>query len=992
MAIFQKSVIKNALDKFDKELLNVAYDSFKKTFTFEKIERIKNLKEEEYQDGFLRDLFVHVFGYTLNPDDNYNLVREFKNIDDGKKADGAILKDGNAIAVIELKSTTTKDLKSVTQQAFNYKNNQQNCKYVITSNFQKLRFYIDSATEFEEFDLFNITKSEFDLLFLLLSKNSIFSDLPIKLKNETELFEKEISDKLYDDYSNFKNKIYKNLIKNNLEFDKLTLFKTSQKLLDRFLFILFAEDCGLLPPNIISQIIDRYKTLKKADAYKPIYSICKQYFGYIDVGKKEEDIPEYNGGLFAPDKLLDNLKIDDSVLIDDLLILSEYDFSTEIDVNILGHIFEHSLKEIEKITAKIEGITLEKSKTIKQKDGVFYTPAYITKYIVENTIGKLCDEKRLELGLKEIEIDDSYKNKNGFLNAEGNKLEKTLKNYKKWLLELKIIDPACGSGAFLNQALNFLIQEHKIIDDIINDLTNMPLGIFDTDVKILENNLYGVDINEESVEIAKLSLWLCTAQKGRKLCNLNNNIKCGNSLIDDKEIAREKAFDWHKEFSEIMEKGGFDVVIGNPPYVRSRNFNNATASYFIDNYKLTTSEYDLSTLFIERLMNISKKNSISGFITSNKFFTTRYGAKLRKYLIKNKSISNIINFKSGVFKDTPVETSIIIFNSNKNNYIKYININKNEKNSEFETKKTLNINYSHLLCTKQQILYFPKNHVGNIILNKIENSRFEIADFFQFNAGKGITNIKGLLFDNKKNNSDIPVYTGKSIWRYISLNPEYWIKANNIKKYNPLNTLLIRELSTVNRAIMLKTSSCFSALNSVTLLISNNTAHLKSFLIIFNSNFFKKIFELFYEATRTHSNLRFKEMYLKNLPIGNFDSFNHIKASEKADKMLELNEQLQKKKTKFLDLLKANFDIDKISKKLQTFYDYDFKTFISELKKKKVKPSLNQQVEWKDFFSDYKTEINLLQFEIKTTDEEIDKMVYKLYDLTDDEINIVENN
>jgi len=103
------------------------------------------LKEEEYQDGFLRDIFVDVFGYTLKPDQNFNLVREFKNQTDGKKADGAILKDGNAIAVIELKSTKTKDLKNITQQAFNYKNNQPYCKYVITSNFQKLRFYIDYA-------------------------------------------------------------------------------------------------------------------------------------------------------------------------------------------------------------------------------------------------------------------------------------------------------------------------------------------------------------------------------------------------------------------------------------------------------------------------------------------------------------------------------------------------------------------------------------------------------------------------------------------------------------------------------------------------------------------------------------------------------------------------------------------------------------------------------------------------------------------------------
>jgi hypothetical protein len=148
------------------------------------------MKEEEYQDGFLRDIFVDVFGYTLKPADNYNLAREFKNQTDGKKADGAILKNDKAIAVIELKSTKTKDLTNITQQAFNYKNNQPECKYIITSNFQKLRFYIDYANEFEEFDLFNLQKKDFQLLYLLLQKDSILADLPLKLKTETKFHEK----------------------------------------------------------------------------------------------------------------------------------------------------------------------------------------------------------------------------------------------------------------------------------------------------------------------------------------------------------------------------------------------------------------------------------------------------------------------------------------------------------------------------------------------------------------------------------------------------------------------------------------------------------------------------------------------------------------------------------------------------------------------------------------------------------------------------------
>ncbi len=145
-----------------------------------------------------------------------------------------------------------------------------------------------------------------------------------------------------------------------------------------------------------------------------------------------------------------------------------------------------------------------------------------------------------------------------------------LNDYRNWLLQLTICDPACGSGAFLNQALDFLITEHRYIDELQAKLFGDALVLSDVEGSILENNLFGVDINEESVEIAKLSLWLRTAQPNRKLNDLNSNIKCGNSLIDDVAVSGDKAFNWKNEV--IFAKGGFDVIIGNPPYVRVQEF------------------------------------------------------------------------------------------------------------------------------------------------------------------------------------------------------------------------------------------------------------------------------------------------------------------------------------------------------------------------------------------------------------------------------------
>ena len=573
MPIFQKSIVDKYLATLEADVIEKAFNSYKEVYSPEKIKRIKKLKEEQYQGGFLNDIFGSVLGYTIDPEVNYNIELEKKNETNSKKADGAILQDEKVLGVIELKSNTTKNLESIKDQAFGYKNNHKGCKYVISSNFHKLRFYVDDATEYEEFDLYNLDKETFKKFYLYLRKEGLLDkNIPKLLKEETKFHEENISKQLYKDYSSFKNKFFENIVKNNPQYDKLLLFKKSQKFLDRILFVLFAEDKELIPTNAISRIVESW-ALADDLHYKPLYELFTILFEHLNVGhiyKSGYEIPAYNGGLFAPDEVLDNLKVDDEILKDDLLTLSKYDFNTDVDVNILGHIFEHSLSEIEEIEAELRGEEADKSKGKRKKDGVFYTPKYITKYIVDNTVGKLCTEKKKELGL-DIDFDiQDYQKSNGSVNAKGKELFHTLESYKEWLLQLKILDPACGSGAFLNEALSFLIEEHKNIDDLISELTNTPLRLFDTEKAILENNIFGVDINDESVEIAKLSLWLRTAQKGRKLSNLNNNIKCGNSLIDDQEAGGDKAFKWENEFPQVFEKGGFDVVIGNPPYVRKQ--------------------------------------------------------------------------------------------------------------------------------------------------------------------------------------------------------------------------------------------------------------------------------------------------------------------------------------------------------------------------------------------------------------------------------------
>ncbi len=572
---FQSSVLRKHLDALDGAACKQAYDRLQAYFGDRDMQsKIVGMKEEQFQGPFLERLFGNVLGYTAQWEhgDGYNLVAERKNVKNAKKADGAILRPVNEVhAVIELKSTSTIDLNRVEAQAFGYKSEHPECRYVITSNFQRLRFYVGDTTFYLEWNLFGCTYEDFRVLYLCLECNNLLSDLPNKVRQESTVKEEEITKELYRDYTAFKRDLFGHLQTAYPERDKLRLFQLSQKLLDRLLFVFFGEDKGLLPANTASKPIGDFDQLRKIDADQPLYSLLNKYFGYIDRGHQREGwkIHAYNGGLFAKDEELESLEIPDELLRKHLLKLTAYKFDSEVDVNILGHIFEHSLNEIEEVQAEIRGEAVDKSKTKRKKDGVFYTPRYITKYIVENTVGRLCLEKRAEL---QIDEQDYARGRKGRRKDTVMALRQNLERYRAWLLDLKICDPACGSGAFLNEALDFLIQEHNNVSELERQLFESTIA-FDPGPAILERNLYGVDINDEAIEIARLSLWLRTAEPGRTLTDLSGRIKVGNSLIDDPAVAGEKAFVWAEEFPEVFgegTRGGFDVVVGNPPYVQSQ--------------------------------------------------------------------------------------------------------------------------------------------------------------------------------------------------------------------------------------------------------------------------------------------------------------------------------------------------------------------------------------------------------------------------------------
>ena len=1209
MPLFQNAVLNKYLSGVDEKKVEESWEIFTAHFHNREIqENIRNSKEEEYQEGFLNDLFVKVLGYTKNPSPNFNLVVEQKNLTDSKKADGALL-DGNKVrGVIELKGTETTDLGKVETQAFGYKNKQPYAVYVIISNFEKLRFYIDNAVDFIEFNLFTLTKDEFKVLWLCLGYSNFTKGLPKKIKDASLTEEENVTKKLYKDYSEFKHDVFESIKKNNPEYDKLLLFKKTQKLLDRFLFIFFAEDQLLLPPNSIREIIKQWMDLRdKYDEYVPLYERFKKYFGYMNQGYKGKnyEIFAYNGGLFAEDEILNNLTIDDELLYKHTMQLSNYDFGSDVDVNILGHIFEHSLNEIEEITAELEGQEVDTSKTRRKKDGVFYTPKYITKYIVENTVGKLCEEQKAELG---IEDEDYRPNRQKKTKKE---LLAKLDKYREWLLKLTICDPACGSGAFLNQALEFLIDEHTYVDELQAKLLDQPLVIPDIENQILENNLFGVDINEESVEIAKLSLWLRTAQKRRKLTSLNNHIKCGNSLIDDPEVAGDKAFKWEKEFPNVFRQkekqafhvtwvthnartsqrmieykvkkgetiwldeelemvvanelaaiitedelnvlnwnicgdhvhmllvcdpdelantvrklkgrsaqrtkeclkvpreevfhlwaqkfnrkpiededglanvfeyiqhnrekhnlplnkelqllvsevccsyeeaflpeytGGFDVVIGNPPYVKLETIKETSTALEKQGYDTFTKRGDLYAIFVEKGFDLLKPKGIYSYIMPNKWMQAGYGKPLREFFLTKELIQFIDFGDLQIFDGATTYPCIFVARNDipKDEFDVAVLVAIGE--TDFNTNVQTN---TETFTTKDFSgdTWVISSKFEKELLAKVESNSQKLEDFISEDSYRGILTglTKAFIITEKKRNELVgidsnaaeiikPILRGRDIKEWIGLDSKHYLICTfpslniDINEYPSVKQYLIdfgkkRLEQSGEKGSRKKTSNkwfetqdtidyweeflkpkimyqkfqvspCFIydeqglyCNDSMWIIPTEN----KSLLGILNSKMGWWLITKYCTQIRGGCQLIWK--YFGQIPIPELNG----ELDDHVVNIMELNNELQKITDSFSDLIQSKFEIDKLSRKLENWHDLTFKEFLKELEKarKKARRDCNplpiqEQAEWMEYFNQQKAKADDLKSQIAQTDSEIDAMVYDLYGLTEEEIRVVE--
>jgi len=473
------------------------------------------------------------------------------------------------------------------------------------------RFFEINCAEFlDRFDQLN-----------LLSKESFKTDL---LDQEAEKVGKKIqkisvTNLLYKDLQNCRDILTKDLGQWNSGVDPDLLDEGVQKLLDRLLFIRVAEDRGIEPSTLIPMVRQARDTTGK-HLYQSMTEKFREFDSYYNSNLFSdhpfEQWEEYSG---ATERVIHVLYGKEGYY--------EYDFKA-MPADVLGTVYENYLSH--RLSKSRKGTTVSKDAGKRKEQGIYYTPSYIVDYIVKNALGPVLDKC------------------------------KTMEDIKR----IKVIDPACGSGSFLIKAFQVIFDKYKEFgfkgpEDILK-------------IQILKENIYGVDLDQQAVEITRLNLLINALSKREKLPFLNN-IKNGNSLVSGtdeelqnyfgKDFKDKKSFNWQEQFPEVFRQGGFDAVIGNPPYIFTRGggFEEDEKKYYYEKYKLQKYQLNTFSLFIERGINLLKDKGEFGYIVPNNWLTINSFAFLREHLLNNTANLKIINADESVFSQASVDTCILLF-------------------------------------------------------------------------------------------------------------------------------------------------------------------------------------------------------------------------------------------------------------------------------------------------------------------------------------------
>jgi len=776
--------------------------------------------------------------------------------------------------------------------------------------------------------------------FLKLSKKAFENNEIDKLASKygKKQLKNPIDKQLLQDMIHFRDILSKDIIKNNQNknLSQEDIDESVQRILDRLIFIRNAEDREL-EENKLESDVRQWSEKGKGQLIK---EISKVYSYYDD---------HYNSKLFSK-HLCDDLYIDNDVLKEVIEGLNHskdnsyrYD-SSLIESDVLGNIYELYIGNIRKSTpkqAKLGGLNVH-----RKEQGIYYAPSYIVDYIVKNTVGEYIKTHTPE----------------------------EIKN-------VKILDPACGSGSFLIKAYkelenywNDYYSKNKTLPKSARNIVQTKfdpnnqenIEFYSTKTEILKNNIFGVDFDPKAVEIAQLNLLLQISEKKQKLPVLKNNIKIGNSLIDDTSIS-DKAFKWEDRFPEIMENRGFDIVIGNPPYINIYLLakDPKSVEYYQKTYFSAHKKFDLYVLFIERAIKLLNENGYLSFIVPDKFLSQPYGENLRKFILENCCIVKIVDLtKYKIFKEATVDNIILILKKNVNeddrnkNKIKIVrpledpNVKNNirEEIVEIEQKS-----YSE---NELNLFRLDINPAKLRLKGKIENESVFIKDICYVNWGTRSSDKKLSIVKEKVNDLCKPMLQGRDMDRYAIIYGNKYLIYDIDKLYNPMFKELFENPKIIIREVSGKEgikatfddksyymehslSICMPyyelegvdrrGLKLTTEQINNSKLYdIKYILAVLNLKLIA-----FYFKTFIGSGLNVYPGSIRSLPIKRVDKTEQDKIVILVDKMLLLNKRIVAEGGKHTD------------------------------------------------------EINKYKDEIKETDAKIDESIYKIYGITEEEKKLI---